>query len=182
MPTHSSPLTQAYGPGTGQMPFSIPSAIHLPGDLPRLSPSPTLCRRPRRFDLRFIGLIAFMVSIIRCGKSVVKGEKQKNLNFFGKRYAHRVGKMLGFSPKSGKSPKNVFTDHAGVRSCIAGRLLPSSSFAIASVHQAFYPLRTARLQFICRLAKCCLGYTKFIQPSNTPTGAFRLGYSEASCT
>ena len=58
MPSHSLPLTQAYGPDTGRFaPFTFPSAVHLPRRfLPGFQLPPALCKCALRFDLRFIGL------------------------------------------------------------------------------------------------------------------------------
>jgi len=75
MPTHFPPLTRAYGPGTPLRHLSVlesfhpmqarflhslsdPFAVPLSTGFP---PSPALCRRASRFDLRLIGFC------IHCG-------------------------------------------------------------------------------------------------------------------
>lgn len=94
VPTHSKPLTQAYGPGTdilfSKNVFSIPSAIHLPGDLPRGFHPP-----PLSVDVH-VGLIfasqvyfAFIVdSIITREIGFVNTSRRKNFVF------HKSEKML----------------------------------------------------------------------------------------
>ena len=73
VPTHPLPLTQAYGPGTAcrkSVPLYKSTFLHSLSDpfagrpAAGLSPSPTLCRRPRRFDLRFTGFIALLMDVL----------------------------------------------------------------------------------------------------------------------
>ena len=73
VPTHPLPLTQAYGPGTACRKSVLlykSTFLHSLSDpfagrpAAGLSPSPTLCRRPRRFDLRFTGFIALLMDAL----------------------------------------------------------------------------------------------------------------------